>query len=283
MTTALRLVATLVLLDRSREEALRLYAFTALSITMHAGAAFLLFLLPLFTWLDEATPIAIEITAIEPPTPELEPLPELDAEPEPALPDPDPIVPEIPRPRPPAAPEEPPPAEEEPAQLDETVADFTGETLTNENGLSWASPVGNGQAVEGPLGRPGALVTGRERRGARDGAIGGHGQGDASGLVPVSDLSRRPVPPNDRLEELLEQTMPREARNLGLAGSARIQVQVEADGRVRVLRVLSEDHDGFGRACQEAVRRGGPWGPGLDREGDGAATVIPFRCTFSVR
>ena len=49
----------------------------------------------------------------------------------------------------------------------ETPADFSGTTLTNDGpGEGWASAVGNGEAMHGPIGRPGAKVTNRAQDGA---------------------------------------------------------------------------------------------------------------------
>ena len=60
----------------------------------------------------------------------------------------------------------------------ETPADFSGTTLTNDGpGDGWASAVGNGEAMHGPIGRPGAKVTERARR-----------------TAPTSRRPRRPRP-----------------------------------------------------------------------------------------
>src|SRR6478735_12236046 len=65
-----------------------------------------------------------------------------------------------PAPPPPDAPPPPPPQAE-------TPADFSGTTLTNDGpGEGWASAVGNGEAMHGPIGRPGAKVTNRVQDGA---------------------------------------------------------------------------------------------------------------------
>ena len=66
-----------------------------------------------------------------------------------------------PAPLPPDAPPPPPPPQAE------TPADFSGTTLTNDGpGEGWASAVGNGETMHGPIGRPGAKVTGRTQDGA---------------------------------------------------------------------------------------------------------------------
>lgn len=281
MSPKLRPILALILLDRSPEDAVRLYGFTAVSLAMHAAAALLLVLLPLLSLFDAPLPVAIELIMIDEPEPEPAP-PETEPvieDPEPP-PEPEPVVRRARPEPPPETIDEPPPPE--PPPLDETVADFTGETLTNDTGASWASAVGDGRAIEGPLGRPGAVVTGRERRGARDGAVGGRGQAEGTALVPLADLSRRPVPPSDLLVDLLRAAWPRQARNLGIEGSARVRLESDPQGRIRVLGVISETYEGFGRACAQAVRRSGRWGPGLDHRGDGAATRFPFRCTFQL-
>ncbi len=287
MSSLAQLFVALALLDRSPAEALRLYAFGAVSLGAHVLAALGLFLLPLTGWLDH-TPDAIAIELVEPPPraipePEPEPEPE-EAAPEPAPPpepEPEPVV-RRPRPRAAPPPTEEPPAEE-PPPAEEAIADFSGMTLTNEQGAGWQSATGSGAAIEGPIGRPGAVVTGRNRHGARGGTPGGAGSGDGEDLlVRASDLSRRPEPPASRLRDLLRRNYPRDAQNEGIDGDARVRVRVEADGRVRTLAVLSEDHAGFGAACRRTIREGGRWGAPLDRHGNAVPTIMTFRCTFTL-
>ena len=82
--------------------------------------------------------------------------------------------------------EAPPPAAEPPAAA-ETLADFTGQTLTNDGpGAGWSSATGNGQKMNGPLGRPGARVSHR----VVEGTPGGTGSGPP--VVGLGDLSRTP-------------------------------------------------------------------------------------------
>jgi len=278
-----------VLLGHTPAEALRLAGGFLLSLGAHVVAAILLMLLPLMSWFDDEPIPPIEMEIIEPepevvPEPEPEPEPEPDTEPELPAPDPEPVVQRPTPTRAPPPPSEEPPPTEEPPPAEETAADFTGMTLTNDQGAAWNSATGNGAEMDGPVGRPGAVVTGRNRRGVQGGTPGGRGSAESEEdqLVPASDLSRRPAPPGSRLIELLRQNYPREARNLGLEGSARVRVRVEADGRVRVLGVVSEDHDGFGQACRATLRQGGRWEPPLDRGGDAVATITTFRCTFTV-
>lgn len=275
-----------VLLGHTPLEALRLAGGFLLSIGAHAAAAIVLMLLPMLDWLDNEPIPPIEMEIVEPereivPEPEPEPEPEPPSEPE--LPAPEPVVQRPTPTRTPPPPSDEPPPTEDPPPAEETVADFSGMTLTNDQGAAWNSATGDGAAMDGPVGRPGAQVTGRNRRGQQGGTPGGQGTNEeADQLVPPSDLSRRPGPPASRLRELLRANYPREARNLGLEGSARVRIRVEPDGRVRVLGVVSEEHDGFGQACRATLREGGRWEPPLDRSGDAVATITTFRCTFSV-
>ncbi len=285
MTTLGRLFVTVVFLDRSPVEALRLYGFLVVSVGAHVVAALALFLLPLMGWLDPPPqPVSIELIEPtpepEPPEPEPEPEPEPVAEPEPVVPPEPAVQPRVRLPAdPPPSPEPPAP---EPPPAEETVADFSGMTLTNDQGASWASATGSGAPMDGPIGRPGARVTGRNRSGTEGGTPGGTGSGEGSDLVAPSDLSRRPGPPSARLVELLRQNYPRRAQTQGLEGSARVRVRVESDGRVRALAVVSEDHEGFGEACRATIRAGGNWEAPLDRSGNAVATITTFRCTFTL-
>ena len=48
-----------------------------------------------------------------------------------------------------------PPRTAAPPAAAETLADFTGQTLTNDGpGSAWSSAMGNGQRMQGPIGRP---------------------------------------------------------------------------------------------------------------------------------
>jgi TonB family protein len=158
----------------------------------------------------------------------------------------------------------------------ETIADFSGTTLTNDGaGAGWASATGNGGHMAGPIGRPGARVTGR------------HVESSAPALRPappavvaVADLSRRPEAP--RLEEALERNYPVEARQNGLSGRAVVRARITPEGEVRDILVQSESNAGFGRACRDTLA-GSHWTPPLDREGRPVATIINYTCRFEVR
>jgi hypothetical protein len=165
----------------------------------------------------------------------------------------------------------PPPAAPPPAA--ETPADFTGTTLTNDApGAGWASATGNGQAMNGPVGTPGAKVTGRSREGGLD-------EGTGPRVVGVGDLSRVPEAPD--LSAMLERTYPAEARRQGRSGKAVMRARIMPDGALRELAVLSESQPGFGAACRQTLV-GSRWTPPLDRQGNAVSTYINYACRFEV-
>jgi TonB family protein len=126
----------------------------------------------------------------------------------------------------------------------ETIADFSGTTLTND-----------GSGAPAPRPAPPAVVA-------------------------VADLSRRPEAP--RLEEALERNYPAEARQGGLSGRAVVRARITPAGEVRDIFVQSESNAGFGRACRDTLA-GSHWTPPLDRDGHPVATIINYTCRFEVR
>ena len=171
----------------------------------------------------------------------------------------------------PAAAKAPPPAAPPPAA--ETPADFTGTTLTNDGpGPGWSSATGNGQAMNGPVGTPGAKVTGRSLE-------GGLGEGAGPRVVSVGDLSQVPQAPD--LASLLERYYPAEARRQGQSGKAVIRARIMPDGALREIKVISESQPGFGAACRQTLQ-GSRWSPPLDRTGQAVSTYINYACRFEV-
>jgi TonB family protein len=255
---------------------------------------------PWFSWLGVllsagvhlVTFVALGSVRVEPPPPrarelefsvvtDVEPVPEPVAEPEPekpAEPEPEPVKavkPKVAAPKPEAKPDEAP---EPPAQAEETLADFSGTTLTSEGVGGWASAVGSGAAMNGPIGKANAVVTGRDRRGAQ----GGGGAGDGVRVVTQDQLSRRPKPPtSDLLNAALERHYPKAAREQGIEGSARVKLRVMPNGSIQALATVSESYAGFAEACKAAMR-GVSWAPGLDEGGQPVATDIPFDCEFTL-
>jgi protein TonB len=219
----------------------------------------------------------VEMEIADPPPPPPPP----PAPPPPAAEEPKPPEPSRPKLAPkPAAPKltepEPPKTEAKPAS--EAPVDLTGVTLTGNDGASWSSVVGNGEALHGPSSRIGR-VTGNDRAGSNDGVVGG--KGNAPALLSEAQLSRKPVPP-DGMDALLEQNFPPRARAQGVSGSALLRVRILADGRVGEMQTIRETGDyNFGNACMKALRQR-RWQPPLDRHGVPAATEIRYSCEFEV-
>ncbi|HET9991153.1 MAG TPA: energy transducer TonB [Kofleriaceae bacterium] len=159
----------------------------------------------------------------------------------------------------------------------ETPADFTGVTMTNEAG-AWTTPVGNGAAMNGPIGTAGARVTGRSRAGSSGGAETAAPQGPRT--VAVGDLSQPPRAPV--LSDKLERNYPEDARSRGLSGKAVMRVRVMPDGHVQDLVVVAESAGGFGEACKRTLRDS-VWSPPLDLGARPVSTVVSYTCTFEVR
>jgi periplasmic protein TonB len=173
----------------------------------------------------------------------------------------------------PAPPPDAPPPPSPPA---ETPADFSGTTLTNDGpGDGWASAVGNGEAMHGPIGRPGAKVTGRAQEGTTKPAAP-----RAAPLVALASLSRPPVPPD--LNDALERHYPEAARKQGTPGEALLKARITAEGQVRDLVIVSQSAAGFGDACRATLRES-TWSAPLDRDGQPVATFISYTCRFEVR
>jgi len=168
----------------------------------------------------------------------------------------------------------PPPPSAAPPPAAESPADFTGQTLTNEGpGEGWASATGNGEKMNGPVGRPGAHVTRRVVDGDAEGT--GHGPP----VVGLGDLSHAPSAPD--LADALAAAYPAEARAKGLTGKAIVRARVMPDGRVRELALVSESANGFGDACERTLRDS-RWTPPFDRDGHAVSTFINYTCRFNV-
>lgn len=169
----------------------------------------------------------------------------------------------------PRAPSAPPPAAESPA-------DFTGVTMTNDApGPGWSSATGNGKAMDGPLGRPGARVTRRVVDGA------GADAGPAGPpVVAAADLSHAPVAPD--LAPALARAYPPEARAKGLTGRAVVHARILADGQVVELKLVSESAPGFGIACLTTLR-GSVWSAPVDRQSRAVSTFVNYTCRFEVQ
>jgi periplasmic protein TonB len=266
-------------LSVARNEAKRVTRLSSLglllSVGVHAATFFALGVLPVDAAREENQ--IVEVSLVEQPAavieePPPEPEPEAAPEPEPIKPPPKPIE------RAPKAPKEPPPEPEAtpPAAAEETLADFSGTTLTGTGG--WASAIGSGAPMNAPIGKANAAVTGRSRAGVQGGVIGGTG----IRVVPEGDLSRRPQPPSpELLNAALERSYPKAARQQGIEGVARIRIRVLSSGKLQPLATLSETYPGFAEACKSSLRDVS-FQPGLDGTGQPVATDIPYTCRFTV-
>lgn len=226
----------------------------------------------------------VEFIDMEPVEPEIEPeVEEPVEEPEPEVePEPEP------RERPVRQESEPEPEEEpSPAPLNEDPPpeepeELPGFTLTGDGG-SFAVNPGNGQSRMDPIGN-------QRPRGRPDGEVGGTGTGGTGTgmgptVVPVRNLSRRPVPPSQQsIIRCMEENYPRAARRQGLEGRAVINAQVGPTGGVSRFSVRSENvsGEGFGQACIRCLRNR-PWSsPPLSRSGQPVSTRITYTCEFTV-
>jgi outer membrane biosynthesis protein TonB len=158
-----------------------------------------------------------------------------------------------------------------PAAPTETPMDFSGVTLSND-GASWSSPTGTGEAMTGPIGAPAP--------GTHRGPVQRTATATATErVVAVGDLSRPPRAPN--LDAALVANYPKDARQAGTTGKALVRARILADGRVGATRVLSESTPGFGVACQRTLA-GSHWEPPLDASSRPVITDISYTCTFAV-
>lgn len=258
------------------------YAGVALSVAVHAVT---------FVALGSVQPPdilkrddTVELTVIED-FPEVK-APEPEPEPEPVAPEPEPepepvkpvVQPKVAA----AAPKEPvaPPPENAPPPppAEETIADFSGTTLVGEGEGGWVSAVGSGAPMDKPIGKAGAVVTGRNREGVAGGVPGGTGVK----VVPLADLSRKPqAPSQDALNAALERSYPKAARQQGIEGVARIKIRVMANGKLQTLATVSETYPGFGDACRTSLSDL-RFEPALDKQGQPVTTEVPYTCEFRV-
>ena len=171
----------------------------------------------------------------------------------------------------------PAPAAHGPPPAAESPADFTGVTMTNDGaGAGWSSATGNGEAMRGPVGRPGARITRRVVDG--DGADIVRHPGPP--VVAAADLSRPPVAPD--LASALARAYPPEARAKGLTGRAVIHARILPDGHVGELKLLSESAPGFGTACLTTLRAS-VWSAPVDRQSHAVSTFVNYTCRFEVQ
>lgn len=214
----------------------------------------------------------------EPPSPPSALAPQPETEPPPPEPPPPPVSkPEPPAQEPPSA--SPPEGGESsaaPAEPDEEVANAAPEL---DSALDAAASPSNGLAL------PSGLLRGLGRKpGARSGNRGPRAARPAPAQpplapVPVADLGARPRPPV--LDDLLERNFPASARLQGRAGTARVALLIDRNGRVRSVRGVSSTGPEFAAACKRTLL-GSRWTPPRDANGVPVPTIVPYECRFLV-
>lgn len=157
--------------------------------------------------------------------------------------------------------------------------DLTGVTLSGDDGASWASITGNGKPMVEPIRAAVTAPTPTQIQGSAAEAALTELPKVAPAVVALRDLSNKPVPPS--LDLQLLNNYPASAKRQGLAGKASVTAQIDADGVVRSVRVLSESGTGFGAACQKTLQ-GSKWSAPRDRQGNAVPTQIHYTCDFRV-
>lgn len=223
----------------------------------------------------------VEVSAAVPPEPPMEFLdfaePEPVAEPEPPVAEPEPATDAPPeRVREPRRRSERVAAVEEPVEMADVglvAAEDLAVDLTSFRLSSTDIGTGGRRGRRAP--RPSAPSAGP--------AIAAAGQG--TGFAPASSLSRPPVPPDQTsMARCLERNYPRSAQQRGLAGTARVQLNIRPNGSPGRLRVtsVSVSGQGFGEACTSCLE-GRAWSAPLAQNGQPVRTRISYTCRFAVR
>jgi hypothetical protein len=132
--------------------------------------------------------------------------------------------------------------------------------------------------MNGPIGTPGARITGRSRAGAT-GGTGPAQKSEGAPILALGDLSKPPRAPV--LSDMLERNYPDEARRRGVPGKAVMRLRVMPDGHLRDLIVVAESEGGFGEACKRTLLDS-LWSPPLDLEARPVSTFVSYTCTFAV-
>ena len=151
--------------------------------------------------------------------------------------------------------------------------DLSGVTLSNETGIDFGMPLGDGSALHGPIG------LGASRAPSIGAPPATATAATLPPLVDQRDLSESPRPPS--LAGLLRANYPDEARQRGLRGSARLRARIGPDGVIHGAWILSENAAGFGAACRRTVL-GSHWSTPRDKNGRAVATEIVYTCHFEV-
>jgi protein TonB len=98
-------------------------------------------------------------------------------------------------------------------------------------------------------------------------------------ITPVTDLSRRPVPP--KLDASLTNHYPPELRRRGIDGEALVRVHISPAGHVTRVEPVSQSAPEFSSACRQTLL-GTEWSAPLDQSGAAVPTELLYRCRFRV-
>lgn len=219
------------------------------------------------------TQVAFVIAEPEPPAPP--PEPELPPEEPPPTPKAEPApAPTNPEPLPsPANLAEPPPTAAPPST---PPPELTGTTLVAAGDGAFSAELGSGASRSGPV----ALGISKPAPKTAIPVAPARAPEPAGPLVePLKDLLKRPVPPD--LGATLKRNYPATARAQGKSGDAKVRARVDADGQIRVTKVVSESSAGFGTSCEKTLQQS-RWSAPIDRRGRAVATWINYRCNFVV-
>lgn len=228
-----------------------------------------------------------EVTTVQFTVNEPEPEPVVEAEPEP---EPEPVVEPEPEPEPLAVAEPPPAVEPEPLEVapepsepepaSEPPAELTGTTLAAADGAGWDAPLGSGRARRGAL-RPGVSGAVPEAKKTAVRAKPAAKKAPAAPpVLPLAQLSKRPVPP-PALGGALQRNYPQQARRQGQSGEAKVRARIEATGQIKLAKVAFESAAGFGSACRKTLL-GSKWSAPRDKHGKPVATWVSYRCKFRI-
>jgi TonB family protein len=156
--------------------------------------------------------------------------------------------------------------------------DLTGVTLTGGDGAAWSSVVGNGAAIDQPI-RPTVAAPSKPNAPNASTAVHTGASKPEVVLVPVQDLSTKPIPP--ALDGQLVRNYPAEAKRRGVSGRAVVRATIAPDGSVGNVVIATESDAGFGAACQRTLL-GSRWSPPRDKQGRAVSTLIRYTCDFRV-
>ena len=169
----------------------------------------------------------------------------------------------------------PPPLSEPPPTTTTTTPAPGGAPVVT---LSNVAPAAHGVAVA--VGKPTDRRTGRGGSGGTEGEAVGAGTGSAvAKVVSVASIKKMAVPKGD-YDYVSTKAYPAEAKQLGLGGVIRVQLTIDATGKVVKVRMLGK---GLGHGLDELAltrARALAFEPALDTDDRPVASVLTFTFRF---